>query len=220
MPSGASQHQRLKLNELEAQYREEHLRLAAPAVISFENGIAIEQMRLEWPPAQIQLRGRLTPQLDLHAAVHNFNPAAIGVALPLVQAKGRTDIELDLHGEPSRPTGTISLTAGDISVTAGAARGLPPAALKVSARLADGAADVNATLSAGSRMQLRATGTVPLQRSGSIAMRLTGTMDLAMMNPVLEASGQRLLGRNERRGAAQRHDLGAPGARLTLDQPR
>lgn len=186
--------QRLKLNQLEAQYRDQQLRLIAPALISFQNGIAVEQLRLQWPPAQIQLQGRLSPQLDVRASVHNFNPKAVGVVMPLVQAQGHTDIELDLHGELRRPTGTISLTAGGISATAGAARGLPAAALKVNARLADGAADVNATLTAGSRMQLRASGSVPLQRSGAIAMRLTGRMDLALMNPVLEASGQRLLG--------------------------
>lgn len=184
----------LKIDEMEAQYRSERARLAAPALISFQNGIDIEQLRLQWPPASIQIRGQLTPRLNLRASVHNFNPGVFGVVMPLVQAQGRTDIELDLHGEISRPTGTFSLTAGGLSATAGAARGLPAAALKVSARLANGAADVNATLSAGSRMQLRATGSVPLQPSGSIALRLTGQMELAAANPVLEASGQRLLG--------------------------
>jgi translocation and assembly module TamB len=186
--------QLLKLNALEAQYREQHLQLAAPAAISFAGGIAIERMHLQWPPAQIQIEGRLTPQLDLRASVHNFNPSVVGVVMPLVQAQGHTDIELDLHGELSRPTGTVTLSAGGISATAGAARGLPAAALRVSAKLADGAADVTATLTAGAHMQLRATGTVPLQSSGAMAVRLTGGMELAVLNPMLEASGQRLLG--------------------------
>ncbi len=170
------------------------LQLAAPALISFQNGINIEQLRLQWPPAQVELRGQLTPRLDLHAAVHNFNPGAVGVVMPLVQAQAHADIELDLHGELSRPTGTVSLTAGDLSATTGAARGLPPATLKASAQLEGSAAEVDATLSAGSRMQLRASGTVPLQGSGSIAVHLTGGAELAVLNPVLEASGQRLLG--------------------------
>lgn len=186
--------QQLTIQELELRYREQSLRLAAPALISFQDGINIERLHLQWPPAQLEIQGRLTPQLALHASVHNFNPKAVGLVMPLVQAQGHTDIEADLHGELTHPTGKVSLTAGGLSATAGAARGLPSATLKVDVQLEGTAAQVDATLSAGSRMQLHASGTVPLQRSGSIAMHLTGGMELAVANPVLEASGQRLLG--------------------------
>jgi translocation and assembly module TamB len=184
----------LKLTALAAQYRDQDLRLMAPALISMRDGITVDRLRLELPPAVIQVEGRVTPTLDLRASVRDFNPGAFGVVMPLVQAQGHTDIEAQLRGEMSRPTGTITLTAGGISAMSGAARGLPTAALKVVAQLADGGADVNATLSAGTRMQLQARGQVPLQRSGTMALRLSGTMDLAVADPVLEASGQRLSG--------------------------
>ncbi len=142
--------QQLKLNQLEAQYRDQRLQLAAPALISFADGIVVEQLHLQWPPAQIQLQGRLTPRLDLRASVHNFNPGAVGVVMPLVQAQGQTDIELDLHGELSRPTGSITLSAGGITATMRRGARAPHGFPQGQRQLASGAAAADATPSAGS----------------------------------------------------------------------
>ncbi len=163
-------------------------------MISLADGVTIDRLRLQLPPAVIQLSGRVAPTLDLRATVRNLNPGAFGVVLPVVQAQGHTDIDVELHGALQRPSGKLTLTAGGLAVTAGAARGLPPAALKVVAQLADGSADVNATLSAGTGNQLRASGRIPLQRSEPMTLALSGGIDLGVVNPVLEASGQRLVG--------------------------
>jgi translocation and assembly module TamB len=184
----------LQLKQLEADYRGQNMRLLGPARISFHQGIVVDRLRLQLPPAVLQLQGRLSPQLDVHASLRNFDPGTFGVVMPLVQAKGHTDIDVELHGELSQPTGRLTLTAGGLAAVSGAARGLPPATLRVTAQLARGTADVNAALTAGTHMQLRATGSVPLQRSGVIAVKLVGNAQLDVLNPVLEAGGQRMLG--------------------------
>ena len=73
-------------------------------------------------------------------------------------------------------------------------------------------AQVEVQMHAGDGLQMQASGQVPLNRDAPIALKLSGSFNLNLINPIIEASGQRVLGREDRRRTG-RHAGGAAGAR-------
>ena len=148
-------------------------------------------------PAVVQIAGRLTPRLELRASVRNLAPAVLSAFVPQLQGlqtQGHADADLQLQGSFSNPNGNLTITAAGLGSASGAARGLPQGTIKVRAQLAAGAADIEVAVDTGNKLELRATGRVPLHRTVPMAFRLTGRMDLSVANPMLEARGQRLAG--------------------------
>ncbi len=187
----------LSLTHLSASYRGQTLRLLAPAQVSLRDGVSVDRLRVGFGAAVIEVQGALTPRLDLRASVHNFTLAVLGALMPQfrgVRAQGHADATLQLQGSLHNPTGSLTLTAGGLGSGNGAAGGLPPGAIKVHAQLAGGAANLSVAVDAGTQMQLRASGELPLHRAVPMSLKMTGHMNLALANPVLEAGGQRLLG--------------------------
>jgi translocation and assembly module TamB len=192
-----SRPEQLELTALSGQYRSQNLRLLAPARVSFAGGISVDQLRLAVPPAVLQLSGRLTPQLAVHASMQGLAAAALGAVYPPLrnlQARGNATAQLALQGSLSQPHGTFSFSATGLGSASGVVGGLPPAAVKVNAQLAGSSATVDVAMDAGAHTQLRISGQVPLHGGAPMALKLAGNMDLGVANPVLEASGERLTG--------------------------
>ncbi|HEX4023556.1 MAG TPA: translocation/assembly module TamB domain-containing protein [Steroidobacteraceae bacterium] len=187
----------LELQRLSASYRGQVLRLLAPARVSLRGGVAVDRLRVGLGAAVVEIDGRVMPTLDLRASVSDFTPAVLGALMPQfrnVRAQGHADASARLQGSLSDPTGSLTLTAGGLGSGNGTAGGLPPGAIKVRAQLAAGAADINVAIDAGAQMQLQASGHLPLHRTVPMSLKMTGHMNLALANPVLEAGGQRVLG--------------------------
>src|SRR5205807_4727265 len=75
-----------------------------------------------------------------------------------------------------------------------AARGWPGTDLHAVAQLQGNTADVNAKLSADEASQLRLTGRAPLAADGALDLKLAGTLDMGLLNPLLEARGRHVTG--------------------------
>ena len=200
----------LALQHLSASYRGQSLRLLAPAQVSFRSGLRVQHLRVGIGAAVIEANGSVTPALDLRASVSNLTATVFGALLPRfrgLHARGHADASLRLHGSLREPTGSFMLTAGGLGSGAGGAGGLPPGAIKVRAQLAGTAANVNVMVNAGKQMQLQASGRLPLRLDAPMSLTVAGQMNLALANPVFEASGQRLLGelaiRAQMRGSLQ-----------------
>jgi translocation and assembly module TamB len=184
----------LRLTALESDYREQRLRLLAPTLMSFGNGFAFEQLRLGMGDTTLQASGRVTPMLELHAALRNFTPSLLRVWLPDLQAEGHADADADLTGSLSQPLGLLRLQARALRASNGAARGLPSTDIDASAQLGAQAVQLELLMHAGAGLQLQAKGQVPLNRNAELALKLSGSFNLDAVNPIIEASGQRLLG--------------------------
>ncbi|HEY7929656.1 MAG TPA: translocation/assembly module TamB domain-containing protein [Steroidobacteraceae bacterium] len=187
----------LQLTSLDAHYREQMLRLLSPALLSFNGGVSVNRLRLGVPPAIVQVSGQITPRLALRATVRRLTPAALGIFLPEfrgLQPRGAASADLVLQGSLANPSGTLSFTANGLHSASEGVHGLPDASLTITATIAARSATVQLALAAGSQMQLRADGRLPLDRNRPLAMQLNGNVDLAFANAVLEASGQRALG--------------------------
>jgi len=205
----------LQLTTLRAQYRQQTLRLLAPTLMSFADGWAVEQLRMGIADTTLQATGRLTPALDLHATLRDFTPSILQVWLPDLQAVGRVDADADLTGTLAQPLGLVRLQARGLQASTGAARGLPSTDIDASAQLHEQVAQVELQVHAGEGLQVQLSGQAPLARDAPIALKVSGSINLNVINPIIEASGQRVLGQ-ARIDADLAGTPAAPQARGTL----
>ena len=182
----------LGLQHAEAHYHGQSLRLLTPAQLNFAEGFEIHQLRLGMQRAVLELDGRVTPALDLNAAVHQVDAALVDSFVPNLLAQGTLDGVARLTGTLAAPSGLVTLKATGLRLNA--APDLAAADVHASAQLMAGTAQLDAHLTAGRSSDVRLTGSAPLTASGALNLKLTGKLDAALANPLLEARGERAAG--------------------------
>ncbi len=188
----------VKLSDLQGVYRGETLRLLAPSVIVFGRETGVDRLRLSLgtgagSPATIDVAGRIAPVLALTAALRNVKPDLAQPLVPSLRAAGLMTADARLSGTLAAPAGTARLQASGLRVLSGPGASLPAASAMMTVLLGGGAARIDANASAGPRLRLGASGSVQLG-SGAVALHATGHADLALLDPVLGATGQRAAG--------------------------
>jgi translocation and assembly module TamB len=167
----------------------------ATATLALEGGAARVDARVTAGASTVTVAGRVMPTIDVTASARNVSPSLGAAFVPsLASATGTIGADARVTGTPARPEGTVRLTATDLRVRSGAAAGLPPANITANAALAGTQARIDTRLTAG-RNEATVVGTVPLGGSGALGLRANGNVDLAVLNPVVEANGERVLGR-------------------------
>jgi translocation and assembly module TamB len=181
------------VSSLQADWRQQTLRLLAPVRVSFADGVAIDRLRLGLRQAVLEVSGRAGSVLDLTASLRT--PADIVTVIsPDFAADGTIQADARLTGSAARPTGTVKLNATGLRARTGAGRGVPAANLTAAATLNGTEAQVDAQMHVGSS-QLKIAGRAPLTATGAIDLRTTGVIDLTMANAYLAAGGRRVRGR-------------------------
>jgi len=184
-----------RVDALALQYRGQSARLLQPAVFTLADGIAVNRLRVAVQQAVLDVTGRLAPTLDLRASLRGVTPALLKPYLPDLDAVGTLGMDAKLTGAAARPQGKIRVDLAGLRMRSGPARTLPAANLQATADLDGHTAQVRARLDAGPRTQLALNGTAPLAASERMNLRATGTLDLALANPLIEADGRRAQGR-------------------------
>jgi translocation and assembly module TamB len=184
----------LNLQHAEARYQGQTLQLVAPSVVRFADGVAISKLKLAVQSATIELDGRVSPTLDLRASVHHVDAALVNVFAPDVLAQGTLDVDAQLRGPFSAPAGLITLKGSALRVAKPGAQDLQPLDVRATARLRGDAAQLDAHASAGHASQLTVGGNVPLKTNGTLDLKVSGKLDVGLMNPLLEARGERAAG--------------------------
>ena len=185
---------KLELERAETHYRSQTLRLLAPAQVDFAEGVAVSKLELAVQSAVLEVDGRVSPTLDLHASAHHIDAAVVSAFLPGVLAAGTIDADARLAGTSSARSGLATITATGLRMASSAARDLPALDVHATARLRGDSAQLDARLSAGRASQLALTGAAPLDARGALSLKLSGKLDLALVNPLLEARGERVTG--------------------------
>lgn len=185
---------RLALAGLEARWKNETLRLLAPARIAFKEGLAVDRLRLGLREAVLEVAGRAAPALDLEASLKGLDAGLAGVFAPGLAAAGTLGAEARLSGPPARPAGAVEVEARGLRLLDGPARALPPLSLAASARLSGGLADIDARLEAGRELSLGVRGAAPLAPAGEFDLKALGAADLKLLDPLLGAAGRRARG--------------------------
>ena len=184
----------LGLQKVQAHYHGQTLRLLAPARLSYADGLAISKLKLGVQRAVISIDGRVAPALDLRASVHQLDSALVSAFVPGVLAAGSLDADAQLAGTSSAPSGLVTVKATGLRFAGSAVRDLHAVDLHATAHLKDNSAQLDAQLSAGGASQLALAGEVPLDAVGALNLKLSGKLDAALANPILEARGQRAEG--------------------------
>jgi translocation and assembly module TamB len=181
------------LSALQAAWKGETLRLLGPARVGFGDGVSVDRLRLGLRQAVLELTGRVSPTMDLTASLRGLPVDIAAIVVPGFAADGSVRADARLTGPTSRPSGTVSVAASGVRMRSGPGQALPPASLDARAALAAGAARVDAALAAGAT-RLTLAGQAPLG-AGTLDLRAGGTLDLAMLDPILAANGRRVRGR-------------------------
>ncbi len=184
----------LALQTLAADYKGEALRLRAPAKLTYGATTAVDQLRLALNQATLDVAGTIAPALSLTAALRNVTPELAKPFAPDLHAAGVLTADARLTGTIAAPRGRVHLQATGMRLRTGPAASLPAASLLTTIDLAGDTARLDARLEAGPKLRLAASGTAPLRTGGALALRASGTTDLRLLNPVLNASGQRAAG--------------------------
>jgi translocation and assembly module TamB len=184
----------LRVTALRADYREQTLRLQAPTLLSFANGFAFEQIHLGMADTTLQASGRLTPTLELKATLRDFTPTQLRMLWPDLQAEGRVDADVDVTGSLAQPQGVVHVQARGLRASNGAARGLPATDIDMNAQLQQQTAQVELHMHAGDGLELQVSGQAPLNPDAPVALKISGIFNLNVINPIIEASGQRVAG--------------------------
>jgi translocation and assembly module TamB len=186
--------QRVALAALAASWHGETLRLLGPSRIDFGSRMAVDRLRLALGAATIDAAGEVSPRLNLHVALANVTPALIAPFAPSLHVAGRLDAEAALTGTTAAPGGTVTLHAAGLRETTGPAASLPAATLMANAALHGHAATVDVRLDAGSASHVTVTGTAPISTAAAMDLRIGGKLDLALIDPIMEAAGRRVTG--------------------------
>ncbi|MBV8523755.1 MAG: translocation/assembly module TamB domain-containing protein, partial [Acetobacteraceae bacterium] len=184
----------ISISSLQASWKGESLRLLSPARVAFGDGIVVDRLRAGIGQAVLDVAGRASPAVDLTVSLRNVTPELAAPFVPGLQADGRISAEAKLKGAPAQLSGTARIEAAGLKMRTGPGRALPPADLRISADLRAGTARIDGRLIAGRVTNFTLTGTAPVMRQGALDLRAGGRIDLAMLNPLLAANGQRISG--------------------------
>jgi translocation and assembly module TamB len=185
---------KIALAAADANYRGQDVRLLSPAQIALADGVSVDVLKLGVQSAVLQIRGEVSPALDLRASLQQVQPALINAFAPGLLASGTIEGRARLKGTLASPTGQVRLTATDMRMADDAAFGLPPLDLQATSELQGDTADVDVRLTAGTASRLNVTGHAPLAAEGALDLKISGSLDVGMINPVLEAHGQHATG--------------------------
>jgi translocation and assembly module TamB len=100
-----------------------------------------------------------------------------------------------LTGTPTHPEGRIELAAAGLRLRSGPGQALPAANLNASAVVAGTNARIDVRMTAGTSVSLTVDGQLATAPSAPIDLHAGGALDLAMLDPLLTASGRRVAGK-------------------------
>jgi translocation and assembly module TamB len=183
----------LALARMEASWKQQVLKILAPAKLSFSDGVAMDRVRLGFRQAELTVTGNAGSKLDLTASLRNLPADIAAIVDPALAADGVIAADVRLTGTSARPEGTIKLTADRVRLRQGPGQALPAANLAANVTLLGTAARIDTKLTAGSS-HISVTGTAPITRDGAFDLKTDGRINLAMLDPLLTAEGRRARG--------------------------
>ena len=183
----------LHVATLNSHYRNQEIKLLAPTKLSFDNGFSIEGLKLGAQEAVVQVDGGIAPELNLRAPSSGSNPTDQRIrprpsGERPVQGKRRGPRQLrcsDRQGHLGSHRRPCSQRCGPRLA------GYGPDA---TAQLMGNSAVLDARLHAGKASSLSLTGRAPLAADGALDLKLAGTLDMGLLNPLLEARGRHVTG--------------------------
>jgi translocation and assembly module TamB len=102
--------------------------------------------------------------------------------------------DANVSGSASAPNGQYNLQVSGLSVPAMSQAGIGAASITASGRLADGRTTIDAKITGDQGANLNISGSAPISATGALDLGIRGRIDLALLNNMLAASGDRVSG--------------------------
>lgn len=186
---------RLDIATFQAGYCGQMVQMQAPSRLYFGKETRIEALRLGLGQASLDIAGQVAPALDLSVRLAGLAPDSLGGCLATPLSNGLLAIDAHLGGSTERPEGTVHLSGHHLRVQGAPAGTVAAAELSADGRLDGDSMHIEANLKAGNGADLSLSGSIPLDRTGNLALSVKGSANLAMFDPVLMADDQSLKGR-------------------------
>ncbi len=90
-----------------ASYRGEDFRLLSPAKVAFADGVSVDVLKVGAQKAVFQLRGKISPTLDVLATLRDVQPSLVNVFAPRLLESGTIDVRAELKGSLAAPEGRV-----------------------------------------------------------------------------------------------------------------
>jgi translocation and assembly module TamB len=168
------------------------LKLEQPALLDFAQGLTVSGLRISAADAHLTAEGQVLPQLHVTAELADATPGLIDAILPGYLDSGTLKASLQLQGSVAHPLGQLRVSGTDLRAP-GDAGSLPPVQLTASADLASDGARITLHSSAGDATHMSVEGAIPW--NGPLDVKVSGNVDLARFNPLLESAGRRISGK-------------------------
>jgi len=184
----------LRVSTADARFHGQDAHLQSPMQLSFGDGLTITPTRLQVQQAVLEVAGRLSPTLEVHGSLRDVKPELINAFMPNLLAAGAISGDAQLQGSMGALMGHVHLNALGLRSSSALAQGLPAVDVHANADLMGDTALTNVKLAAGSKSQVTLSGHAPLAPTGALDLKLAGNLDLALVNPILEARGRHVTG--------------------------
>lgn len=205
----------LNLKTLFADVKGERIQLTKPALLSYGTTTGVDHLHVRVSaghsqPADINIAGRIKPDLNIEASIKQLTPALAVPFMPSLRADGVVEAAASVHGSLSAPVGKVTLDGRGLHMRTDPGASLPPAFFHVQTDLQAKVAQVHAHMEAGHGVLVSVQGVAPLQPDGALGIAAKGKVDLSLANAILGSSGMGTSGQVSL-------DMNATG---TLKQPR
>lgn len=206
---------RLRLDRFTATRGGLNVAMAAPTTFTLNNGaVRIDRLALAAAGGTVTVSGTAGATLDLALDARTLPLSLVELVAPGQNLSGTLAGNARLNGPASAPTGNYDLRVTRLSSPALARNGAGPFDIGASGNLANGRASVRATINGQNLQGLTINGSVPVA-AGEIDLAIRGAINLAIINPILAATGARISG-NAAVDASLRGTLAAPRAGGTV----
>ncbi|ACA20649.1 protein of unknown function DUF490 [Methylobacterium sp. 4-46] len=187
---------RLDLVRFAAQRGGDRLALAGPATLRLDGrDLVVEHLGLAAGSGRASLDGRIGHRLDLRASLSAVPLSLARLADPRLAVSGTLDGEVSLAGPAGSPEGRYALRVARLATPETRSAGLPPVEARLRGEIRDGRAGLDGTVAAGRGLAVTLGGFLPVEPGGPLGVTARGSLDAALANTLLSASGQRLAGR-------------------------
>ncbi|NEU96106.1 translocation/assembly module TamB domain-containing protein [Bradyrhizobium uaiense] len=186
---------RFDLNRFTARRGAKAIALQGPAGFTLDDGtVLIEHLVLGIGSGRFTVDGKAGRALDLKAVASAIPLGEADVAMPGLGLAGTFDASATIAGSATAPTGQYKVAVKQLTAPQTRSAGLPPIDVAADGRLDGIRASVNATVAAGRAGTITASGTLPLDAAGPIALTAKGRLDAAVANAMLSADGRTVSG--------------------------
>ncbi|MGY4477170.1 translocation/assembly module TamB domain-containing protein [Bradyrhizobium sp. USDA 3364] len=186
---------RFDLNRFTARRGAKAIVLQGPASFTRDDGtVLIEHLALGIGSGRFTVDGKAGKTLDLKAVASAIPLGEADVAVPGLGLAGTLDASATIAGSATAPIGQYKVAVKQLTAPQTRSAGLPPIDVAADGRLDGSRASLNTTIAAGRAGTITASGTVPLDATGPIALTAKGRLDAAVANAALSASGRTVSG--------------------------